>query len=134
LLNFNPKPQTQTQKRKSEIRRHTDFYLEVKKMPIVLVTVRHSPENCAMFNEEARKATLGMIAQQEELLKKYDAKMLGGWVVSGEHSVIWVLEVASLDTMKQLWMEPVMVAQLAFNTVEVKIATSIEESAKLLQQ
>ena len=109
-------------------------YLELWKMPIVLVTVRHSPENCSMFNAEARKATLALLAQQEELLKKYNAKPLGGWIVSNEHLVIWVLEVASLDTMQQFLMEPVMVAQSAFNITEVKIATSIEESAKLLQQ
>jgi hypothetical protein len=110
------------------------YYLEVKKMPIVLVTLRHSPENCASFNEEARKATLALLSQQEELMKKYSTKPLGGWVVSNEHLVIWVVEVPSLDTMQQFMMEPVMVAQSAFNTIEVKIATSIEESTKLLLQ
>lgn len=103
-------------------------------MSIVLVTVRHSPENCAMFNEQARKATVDMMAARDELLKKYGAKMLGGWVVGNEHLVIWVLEIPSLDAIEQFLMEPVMLSQLAFNTVEVKIATSIEESAKLLQQ
>ena len=103
-------------------------------MPIVVAILRHLPETCASFNTEARKATLAFLAQQETLLKKYDVKPLGAWVVGNEHLVIWVMEVASLDTMQQLMMEPVMMAQSAFNTIEVKIATSMEEEAKLLQQ
>jgi len=87
-----------------------------------------------MFNKEARKATLALMANQEALMKKYKAKPLGGWVVSNEHLVIWAIEVPSLDIMQQFMMEPVMIAQSAFNTIEVKVATSIEESAKLLQQ
>jgi len=104
------------------------------KMPIVIVTMKHSPENCAMFNAEVRKATLALLAQQDELLKKYDIKKLGGWIVSNEHLVIWVMEVPSLDTMGQFMIEPIIIAQSAFNTTNIKIATSIDESMKLLQQ
>jgi hypothetical protein len=102
-------------------------------MPTILVTSTHSPENCAMFNEEAKKATLALMANQEELNKKHGAKLLGGWVISNEHRVIWVLEVQSLDAIEQFFMEPVMLAQSAFNTYEVKVVRSIEESVKLLQ-
>jgi hypothetical protein len=87
-----------------------------------------------MFNEEARNATLALLTNREALMKKHDVKPLGGWVVSNEHLVMWVMEVPSLDTMQQFMMEPVMVRQMAFNTIEVKVATTIEESAKLLQQ
>ena len=103
-------------------------------MPTVVVTMRHSPENCATFNEAARKATITLVSQQETLLKKYDIKPLGGWIVGNEHLVIMVMEVPSLDTMQQFMMEPGMVAQMAFNTIEVKVATSIEESMKKLLQ
>jgi len=113
---------------------NSDYCLEEKKMPIVLVTMRHSPENCASFNEEARKATLALVSQQEALMKKYAIKPLGGWIVSNEHRVLFVMEVPSLDTMQQFMMEPSMRAQMAFNTIEIKVATSIEESMKLLQK
>ncbi len=103
-------------------------------MPTVLVTMRHSPDNCATFNAEARKATLALVSQQEALMKKYGIKPLGGWIVSNEHLVLFVMEVPSLDTMQQFLMEPSMVAQMAFNTIEVKVAVSIEESMKLMQQ
>ena len=103
-------------------------------MPTVLVIAKHSPENCAMFNEEARKATLALFSQQEELHKKYGTKMLGGWIVSNEHQVIWVFETPSLDVLDQYFMEPVMRAQSAFNTTEVKIVKSVKEVATMLQQ
>ena len=103
-------------------------------MSIIIATVKHAPENCGMFYAEARKATLAMLAQREELQKKYNTKMLGAWVVSNEHLVIWVMEVPSLDTLEQFLREPVMMASMAFNTIEIKIATSMEESAKLLLQ
>ncbi len=74
----------------------TYYYLELKKMPIIVATIKHSPENCAMFNAEARKATLAMLAQREALQKKYNTKMLGAWVVSNEHLVIWVMEIPTL--------------------------------------
>ncbi len=103
-------------------------------MPIVIAMVRHSPENCAMFNTEARKATLSMMAQLEALLKKYGIKVLGAWAVSNEHLIIWVVEFPTLDAMEQFLNEPVMVKEMAFNTVEIKIATKLEDRTKELQQ
>jgi hypothetical protein len=103
-------------------------------MPTVLVIAKHAPENCAMHNEEARKATLALFDKQEELHKKYGTKMLGGWIISNEHTVIWVFEIPSLDELEQYFLEPVMKAQSAFNTTEVKIVKSMKEIAKLLQQ
>jgi len=103
-------------------------------MPTFLLISRHSPENCPMFNEKARKMILQLVNKMEELLKKHGVKMVGGWAVHSEHLMFWVYEAPSLEAFQKLGMEPELLAWYAYNTCEVKSAISSEEAMKMLKQ
>jgi len=103
-------------------------------MPIFLLIHRHSPENCAMFNEKARRMTLTLVDKMESLLKKHGVKMVGCWAVPSEHLMFEVYEAPSLEAMQKLSMEPEIIAWSAYNTYEVKLAISSEELMKMLKQ
>ena len=45
-------------------------------MPIFLLISRHSPENCPMFNEKARKVYMEYFSKLDGLLKKHGIKKL----------------------------------------------------------
>ncbi len=95
---------------------------------------RHSPENCPMFNEKARKLWLEYANKSEELLKKHGGKTLGAWVVPTEHLSYWVFEVPSLDAYQKLGMEPLILELSAFETYEIKLAYSMKEVTQMLLQ
>jgi hypothetical protein len=103
-------------------------------MPIQINFVRTSPENDVMFNEKARKATMGYMSKREGLLKKHGIKDLGAWVVLGEHLTIFVGEAPSLDAFQKLMMEPEYIALTAYATIERKVVLSMEEAMKMLKQ
>ena len=103
-------------------------------MPTFLLISRHSPENCPMFNEKARKVTLQLVNKMEGLLKKHGVKMVGLWQVPMEHLIFEVYEAPSLEAFQKLGNEPEIQAWSAYNTVEMKLAISTEEAMKMLQQ
>ena len=103
-------------------------------MAVFFMVSRHSPENCPMFNEKARKLWLDYANESEELLKKYGGKSLGAWVVPTEHLSYWVFEVPSLDAYQKLGMEPLILELSKIETYEIKLAYSMEEVTEMLQQ
>jgi hypothetical protein len=103
-------------------------------MPIFLLISRHSPENCPMFNEKARKVYMEYFSKLDGLSKKHGIKNLGGWSVYTEHLSVYVCEAPSLDVFNKLGMEPEVLALSAYETYEVKLALSMEEAMKMLRQ
>ena len=103
-------------------------------MPTFLAISRHSPENCPMFNEKARKLWLEYISKADELAKKHGCKSIGAWQVPTEHLYVSVLEVPSIEAFEKLGMEPMIFAFGAYETYEVKLAYSMEELGQMLQQ
>ena len=103
-------------------------------MPTFLLIHRHSPENCPMFNEKARKVTLQLVNKMEGLLKKHGVKMVGLWQVPTEHLIFEVYEAPSYEAWQKLGREPEILAWNAYNTVEMKSAISMEEATQMLLQ
>jgi len=103
-------------------------------MPTFLVISKHSPENCPMFNEKARKVQMELMNKSDELMKKHGVKNLGSWAVPTEHLSFEVYEAPSLDAFGKLGMEPEILALSEFETYEIKLATSFEEAAQMLKQ
>jgi len=101
-------------------------------MPILIMFGRHHAENCPMFNEKTRKTIMKFAEKRGRLLKKHGIKELGSWTVMGEHLAVMVYEAPSLDAFEKFSMEPEFLAVNAFETVEVKLAVSNEEVAKML--
>ncbi len=102
-------------------------------MVTFLVIGRHAPADCAAHNEAAAKAFGEWMSKRAELEAKHGLKMVGSWVVHGEHLTVDVIEAPNSDAMIAYSMEPEMEELLNFNTYEAKIAMTIEETWQMLQ-
>ena len=102
-------------------------------MPTFLLINKHSPENCWMFNKEARKVHLDLVEKLEAFLKKYEIKMLGCWFALSEHTMYEVYEAPSLGAFEKMAQEPEIVKWSAYNTVEIKLVSPLEEVTKILK-
>ena len=102
-------------------------------MAIFLIVSRHSPENCPLNNEKMKKMTLDLPDTLSGLEKKHGLKRVGVWTVIPEHLTVWVYEAQSSDVLQKFSMEPDIVKWMAWNTSEIKLAMSLEESIKLLK-
>ncbi|HJW98468.1 MAG TPA: hypothetical protein VJ529_05000 [Candidatus Bathyarchaeia archaeon] len=80
-----------------------------------------------------KKMTLELPAKLVGLEKKHGVKRIGAWTVVPEHLLIWVYQAPSSDDLQKFSMEPEIVKWMAWNTSEIKLAMSLEESLKLLK-
>ena len=102
-------------------------------MPTFLIISRHSPENCPINNEKMKKMTLELPDKLGQMETKHGIKRVGVWTVIPEHLLVWVYEAPSSEALQAFSMEPEMVRWMAWNTSEIKLAMSLEESNKLLE-
>lgn len=103
-------------------------------MPIFLKISKHSPENCPMVAEHAKKISLEVTSKMGELGKKHGVKVLGAWAVHQEHLLVMVYEAATLDAFQKFLMEPVVMKWINIqDTTEFKLAMTLEESMKLIK-
>ena len=102
-------------------------------MPTFLIISRHSPENCPLNNEKMKIITLELPEKLGDLEKKHGIKRIGVWTVIPEHLTVWVYEAPSSESLQKFSMEPVLLKWMAWNTSEIKLAVSLEESIKLLK-
>ena len=103
-------------------------------MPTFLMISRHSPENCPLNNEKMKKITLELPEKLGSLEKKHGLKRVGVWTVIPEHLTVWVYEAPSSESLQVFSMETDIVKWMAWNTSEIKLAMSLEESIKLLNK
>ncbi len=103
-------------------------------MPTFLIISRHSPENCPLNNEKMKAMTLELPDKLGGLEKKHGVTRLGAWTVIPEHLTVWVYEAPSSEALQEFSMEPRLLKWMAWNTSEIKLAMSLEESMKILKQ
>ncbi len=101
-------------------------------MPLFLIISRHSPENCPLNNEKMKKISLELPEKLGLLEKKHGINRIGVWTVIPEHLTVWVYEASNSESLQKFSMEPEMVKWMAWNTTEIKLAVSLEESLRLL--
>lgn len=100
-----------------------------------LLISRHSPENCGLYNEKARKRFLELADKLERaLLQKHGVELVGCWRVPTEHLSLMVIKAPSQDAFQKFVMEPEFVAMGAYDTIEIKMAISLQESIATLKQ
>jgi hypothetical protein len=87
-----------------------------------------------MHNEKSAKISADWMSKHEELEAKHGVKMVGGWTVHPEHLVIQVFEAPSYEAMNAYGMEPEVAAMATWQTMESKIAMTLEETWKMVQQ
>ena len=102
-------------------------------MSIFLIISRHSAENCPLNNEKMKSMTLELPDILGGLEKKHGVKRVGAWTVVPEHLLVWVYEAPSSEALQNFSMEPEIVKWMAWNTSEIKLAMTLEESMKLLK-
>ena len=102
-------------------------------MATFLIISRHSPENCPLNNEKMKAMTLELPDKLAGLEKKHGVKRVGAWTVVPEHLLVWVYEAPSSEALQKFSMEPELLKWMAFNTSEIKLAMTLEESNKLLK-
>jgi hypothetical protein len=103
-------------------------------MPTFLVISKHSPDNCPMFNEKAKKAMLAYLNKMDVWAKKYGLKVLAAASVPNEHLNAMICEAPSLEAMEKAGTEPEIIALGAYNTIEIKTALNTEETKKMMLQ
>ena len=81
-----------------------------------------------------KKITLELPEKLGSLEKKHGLKRVGVWTVIPEHLTVWVYEAPSSESLQVFSMEPDIVKWLAWNTSEIKLAMSLEESINLLNK
>lgn len=102
-------------------------------MPIILKISRHSPENCPMINENAKKITSDVNNKLGKLAMKHGVKIVGGWTVHPEHLLVMVYEAASYEAFQKMLMEPEIMKWMTIqDSTEYKMAMTLEESMKLM--
>jgi len=103
-------------------------------MATFLIVSRHSPENCPLNNEKMKEMTLQLPEKLGDLEKKHGIKRIGAWTVIPEHLTVWVYEAPSLESLQKFSIEEDMVKWMAWNTSEIKLAMSLEETMKFLDK
>ena len=94
----------------------------------VMAILRHSPENCATFNEASKKNTQVAMKQLDSLTAKHGVKLAGFWNDIPGHTVYTIYDTPNIDACWALFGEPEMASLLAHNTGEMKVVLSLEES------
>jgi hypothetical protein len=98
-----------------------------------VVLSRHTAESCPMNNGKIRQIAMDAMEALPDLAKKYGIKVVGSWSVNPEHLFIQVFDAVNLDSVMKFSMEPALVKWWSYNTTEIKAATTLEETLKLMQ-
>jgi hypothetical protein len=94
---------------------------------------RHTAESCPMNNGKTRQIAMEAMAALPEAAKKFGIQVVGSWSINPEHLVIQVFDAVNLDSILKFSMEPALLKWWSFNTSEIKAATTLEETIKLVQ-
>lgn len=107
-------------------------YRIAENMTVFMSISKHSPENCPAYNAKYRKTLVTLMEKMEELAKKHDVKILGSWVDHPQHTGYTIME-CSFDALMEFSMEPEVMSQLPWSTIETKILNSIDEVLAMLK-
>jgi hypothetical protein len=103
-------------------------------MPTFLVISKHNPDVCAMYNETSVKTLVDYMSKAGELEAKHGVKTVGGWNVPPEHLVVQVFEAPSFEAFQAFSMEPEVMNLAKWQTMEVKVAMTLDEVWQMMQQ
>jgi hypothetical protein len=102
-------------------------------MPIFSLISRHTPADCPMSNEKAKKVYLEFWDNRDRITKKHGVKILGAYVANTEHLGIFIFEAPSYETFQKCSMEPEIVALNAYSSNELIVASTMEDAMKMFK-
>jgi L-rhamnose mutarotase len=103
-------------------------------MPTFLLISRHAPERCWMFDAKSKQIHRNLLDKLESLLKKYQITLLGCWFDLPGHALYEVYDAPSLEAFQKMSMEPEIVQWSSFNTMEIKLVSTLDDVMTVLKQ
>jgi hypothetical protein len=98
-----------------------------------LMFLRHTPDMCALWNEQSAKIYAECGNKLAEFEAKHGVKMVGFWNVPSEHLTVQVFEAPTFEAFQALSMEPEIVNMSNVDTIEIKQAITFEEAMQMMQ-
>lgn len=85
-----------------------------------LQIARHTPENCPMLNETAKKTLLGLSANLQAISRKHGIKVVRSWASTPEHTTFIVYDAPKSDVMIKFMKEPEIAAWQEYEDITIK--------------
>ena len=99
-------------------------------MPIFSVNMKHTPESCAMFNEEVKKKFKEAVRKREEVGKKHEVKVLSATSPVLEHFIFYVVEAPSYLAVEDYFKE---IGFAFWNDFRVRQVEQVEDVLKKIE-
>lgn len=96
-------------------------------MPIFAVTMKHTPESCAMFNDAVKKKFKELVGKRAEVAEKHEIKVLSAYTSILDHLIFYVVEAPSQQAVENYFLE---IGFAFWNNVEIRQARPVEDVVK----
>ena len=98
-------------------------------MPVFVVSMRHTPESCPMFNEDVKMRFRAVVGKREDIAKKHEVNIMSAYTSTLDHLVWFTVEAPSQQAVESYFTE----TGFAFwNTVEIRQVKPVEDVIKNL--
>ena len=87
-----------------------------------------------MFDAKSKQIHRNLLDTLESLLKKYQITLLGCWFDLPGHALYEVYDAPSLEAFQKMSMEPEIVQWSSFNTMEIKLVSTLDDVMTVLKQ
>jgi len=96
-------------------------------LTIFIVNMRHTPESCAMFNDDVKKRFKEAVAKREDVAKKHGVKVLSAYTSILDHLIFYVVDAPSQQAVENYFIE---IGFAFWNNVEIRQGRLVEDVIK----
>ena len=96
-------------------------------MPVFVVSMRHTPESCPMFNEDVKKKFGAVVGKRQEVAGKQEVKILSAYTSTLDHLAWFILEAPSQQAVENYFTE---IGFAFWNSVEIRQVKPVEDVIK----
>lgn len=96
-------------------------------MPIFAVNMKHTPESCAMFNNDVKRRFKEVVGKREEAAKKHEIKVLSAYTSILDHLIFYVVDAPSQQAVENYFID---IGFAFWNNVEIWQVRPVEDVVK----
>jgi len=96
-------------------------------LPIFAVNMKHTPESCAMFNNDVQKRFKEVVGKREEVAKKHKIKVVSAYTSILDHLIFYVVEAPSQQAVENYFID---IGFAFWNNVEIWQVQPVEDVVK----
>jgi len=96
-------------------------------LPIFAVNMKHTPESCAMFNNDVKKRFKEVVGKREEVAKKHEIKVLSAYTSILDHLIFYVVDAPSQQAVENYFID---IGFAFWNNVEIWQVRPVEDVVK----